>query len=95
MLIRSQDRKQIFYVGAMKNIIISPYEEPLDALFEHDEKRYVLFDGRSSIGGYQTEQRAVEVLDEICNAYQYTKVGEATGLYGSSEPQYVYQMPEE
>ena len=89
MLIRSQNKKEIFVLENISRIEAGKVYGKEDAGWSIEINHSI------GIGTYETEDRALEVLDEICNAYQYAKVGEATGLYGSSEPQYVYQMPEE
>lgn len=43
---------------------------------------------------YNTEKRAIEVLDEICKAYQYCNEWAVCGI-GVTKPEFVFEMPEE
>ena len=91
MLIRTQNKMCVCNLKNMEGISIGN---------TGDKKKFFLkmrFSSERSdncaLGEYQTEERAIEVLDEICENYQYIKVGETVGV-GMSEPQYVFQMPE-
>ena len=55
------------------------------------------------LGEYQTEQRAIEVFDEICNAYlnlniekgsEFLGINSSIGYFGGYVKNGVYQMPE-
>lgn len=87
MLIRSQDKKILFDMTA-SNIEIGLKNEILGYGNSFGDINIP-----TVLGRYPTEQQAIEVLDEICENYQYIKVGETVGV-GMSEPQYVFQMPE-
>ena len=91
MLIRTQNKMCVCNLKNMEGISIGN---------TGDKKKFFLTMRFSSeradncaLGEYQTEERAIEVLDEICENYQYIKVGETVGVR-MSEPQYVLQMPE-
>lgn len=75
MLIRSQDKKAIFDMTG-SNIEIGVNNEicGFGNTFGCDDISTVL-------GRYNTEKRAIEVLDEICNYYESNENG-------------VFQMPE-
>ena len=91
MLVRTQNKMCVCNLKNMEGISIGN---------TGDKKKFFLTMRFSSeradncaLGEYQTEERAIEVLDEICENYQYIKVGETVGV-GMSELQYVFQMPE-
>ena len=97
MLIRSQDKKRIFDMTG-SNIEIGVNNEIYGCgnTFGCDDISTVL-------GKYPTEQRAIEVLDEICNAYlnlniakggEFFGMNSSTGYFGGYVKNGVYQMPE-
>lgn len=69
MLIRSQNKQVLVPLGVIK---IQQYATALDALSEYCEPdtgvRYI-FVGSELMGKYNSEDRAIEVVDEICRAY--------------------------
>lgn len=46
------------------------------------------------LGTYDSKERALKVLDEICNSYQYCNECTATGI-GAAQPEFIYYMPED
>lgn len=75
MLIRSQDKKMIFDMSGCTLSINLENEIVGFSNNIQDE------DTPMKLGEYQTEERAIEVLDEICNRYESNK-------------NRVFQMPE-
>lgn len=69
MLIRSQNKQVLVPLGVIK---IQQYATALDALSEYGEPdtgvRYI-FVGNEFMGKYNSEDRAIEVVDEICRTY--------------------------
>lgn len=97
MLIRSQDKKSIFDMTA-SNIEIGIKNEILGYGNSFGDT-----DIRTVLGRYLSEQRAIEVLDEICNAYldlniekggEFFGMNSSTGYFGGYVKNGVYQMPE-
>lgn len=81
MLIRSQDKKMLFditgsNIGIAKNNTIYGWNSFSDV------------DIPTFLGRYPTEERAIEVLDEICQNYEDIKFMERRSGH-------VFQMPEE
>jgi hypothetical protein len=47
-------------------------------------------------GNYSTEEKAIKVLDMICDSYQYMKECECTRkALGVHAPEFVFQMPQD
>lgn len=96
MLIRSQDKKSIFDMTA-SNIEIGIKNEILGYGNSFGDT-----DIPTVLGRYLSEQRAIEVLDEICNAYisLNKQVGREynshhiSGYFGGYVKNGVFQMPE-
>lgn len=95
MLILSQNRKEVVNFNEVVNIWIA---------YDETESKYSL-DATgctgSTLGYYETEERAKEVLDEICTAYVNMKLLEApsfrpiVAISGKDmESSIVYRMPE-
>ena len=87
MLIRSQNKRELFVLEKISMVEVGPKygKGETDWLIEINHQK--------TIGVYPSEKRAVEILDEICNTYQYAKECETTGV-GASQPEFVYYMPE-
>lgn len=96
MLIRSQDKKTIFDMSGCTlgiNLKKEVYGFGNNSLNE---------DPPTILGYYSTEERAIEVLDEICNAYisLNKQVGREynshhiSGYFGGYVKNGVFQMPE-
>lgn len=88
MIIRSQDKKRI-----TSDLNLYIYEWDL-------EKYGARYDIRTSthnpIGTYSTEEKAIMVLDMICDSYQYMKECEcARKALGVHAPEFVFQMPQD
>lgn len=96
MLIRSQDKKTIFDMSGCTlgmNLENEVYGFGNDSLIE---------DPTTFLGYYSTEKRAIEVLDEICNAYislnkhagrEYNG-NHISGYFGGYVKNGIFQMPE-
>lgn len=69
MLIRSQNKQVLVPLGVIK---IQQYATTLDALSEYGEPdtgvRYI-FVGNELMGKYNSVDRAIEVVDDICRKY--------------------------
>lgn len=92
MWIRSQDRKTIFDMSGCTlgiNLENEIYVFGNNSLNE---------DPPTILRYYSTEKRAIEVLDEICNAYESLnieeKLGGRDGYFGGYVKNGVFQMPE-
>lgn len=101
MLIRTQNKMCVCNLENMEGISIGK---------NGDEKKFFLTMRFSSeradnceLGEYPTEERAIEVLDEICNAYlnlNIAKGGEffgmnySMGYFGGYVKNGIFQMPE-
>lgn len=107
MLIFNQDGKNIINLDNVINIGIQDYEYNLDPRYEGTEIEAVLacaksiiacFSNNESIilGNYPSQNRAKEVLKEISNFYNNSKMeyaeiigGKCGGIYS-----YIFEMPE-
>lgn len=91
MLIRSQDKLAICNLENVDTICNSYSTNSWDTRVEISSFNQ---SERTVLGYYKTKERTIEVLDEICNAYQYCNECVVTG-FGALQPEFVYQMPEE
>ena len=96
MLIRSQDKKCIYNLENMEEISI------IKSLGEKNFFLTISFQNKSRekyyIGNYPTEKRAIEVLDEICNAYlnlniENVGMNSSMGYFGGYVKNGIFQMP--
>lgn len=101
MLIRTQNKMCVCNLENMEGISIGK---------TGDEKKFFLTIRFSSeradncqLGEYQTEERSIEVLDEICNAYlnlnkekgdKFCGRNSSMGFFGGYVKNGVFQMPE-
>lgn len=99
MWIRTSDKKRVIFWGMVGKLEASKYKDEVSeklyetGVFQPKEVGYVLLNGEC-IGEYATEQRAIEVLDEICRTYEelnYVDRDTARGIVMNG----IYQMPEE
>jgi hypothetical protein len=105
MLIRSQDKKKVAILDNTEKFGVYEYEKRVD---EH-RKEYLVRDAgygkikpntyaietvNLRLGEYSSEEKAIKVLDKICENYMFAKTEETyhEGIY-SYEP--VYQMPQD
>ena len=51
-------------------------------------------DSKAFLGYYSTREKAIKVLDMICEQYQYCEECKYTGI-GVSQPEFVFQMPQD
>ncbi len=51
-------------------------------------------DSKTTLGIYSTEEKAIKVLDMICEQYQYCQECKC-GLVGINKPDFVFQMPQD
>lgn len=85
MLIRSTDKKRIMNLDATRKI---------DVCSGKEDGMYAISIDDWYVGEYKSEQRALEVLDEICNAYiSLNDKDRKTGF--SYVKNGIYRMPEE
>ena len=86
MLIRSQNKQVLVPLGVIK---IQQYATAFDALSEYGEPdtgvRYI-FVGSELMGKYNSEDRAIQVVDEICRKYCKQDIANC---------ERIMQMPEE
>lgn len=90
MLIRAQNKLNIVNLKNIDCITIEIIRK------ESSARRITAYnrDVATRLGDYIDEERAAEVLDEICNAYQYYNKCAVCGIR-ATQPQFVYYMPEE
>lgn len=86
MIIRTQLKRSIVNMCNIDTITI---ENGSDILaWNGREKSY--------LGEYSTEEKAIKVLDMICDSYQYMKECECTRkALGVHAPEFVFQMPQD
>lgn len=86
MWIRSQDKKTLAYCTRL--FVHGPYIQNLPATGIEDDY--------DIMGKYESEERAMEVLDEIENQlFKHTKLHEKANDYHKITKHIVFQMPEE
>ena len=105
MIIRSQDKKKLVIFDNVKKIYVKePYglTRVMDtATGEFNEEfEYEVYADDIKLGVYQSEGRAIQVLDEIKELYEYCNMMQAGNEAGNaislrSGNTYVYQMPKE
>lgn len=92
MWIRTSDRKRVIFCGTVGKLEADKCTEKVSKVLLNGEE----------IGKYDTEERAIEVLDEICNAYislnkhagrEYNG-NHISGYFGGYVKNGVFQMPE-
>ena len=92
MLIRSQDRKTVVNLSSALSLLVGRRNE-YDHTNHMDNNFGVFTNGHQTVyclGTYDTEQRAIEVLDDIFKLY-----GETKTLYsGNSYETRTYEMPQ-
>ena len=99
MLIRAQNKFSICNLDNVDCISNSYSGNPKDTRFEisaFNQKE------KTILGYYQTEERAIEVLDEICNAYislnkcmgKEFRSNNPSGYFGGYVKNGFFQMPE-
>ncbi len=81
MIIRSQDKKCI---TTDLNLYIDDYSQ--DGYSICNSKM-------DNLGEYSTEEKAIKVLDMICNEYSYLESVKLAGIEDGNHPCYVFQMP--
>lgn len=91
MLIRSQNGMVLMNIQQIFKLLIMPNdcgsEWCIIAMHPVTEDHWAL-------GAYSTCDKAKDVLQEIQNQYQYLMECKYIGI-GSSQPEFVYQMPKE
>lgn len=92
MWIRTSDRKRVIFCGTVGKLEVDKCTEKVSKVLLNGEE----------IGKYDTEERAIEVLDEICNAYislnkhagrEYNG-NHISGYFGGYVKNGIFQMPE-
>lgn len=95
MLLRSQDKESLWNLQNLSGI---KYSQSILTKYGKEKKEHQIavdFGGLLECCGiYKTKERAIEVLDTLQNAYQYTQEWKATGA-GGVQPEFAFQMPEE
>lgn len=87
MIIRSQDKKAIVNFNNLTEVCIGGAKEnKIEAL----DNRGVL-----ELGKYSTEEKAIKVLDMICERYQCIWDAENGFLYGGTHFGSVFKMPQD
>lgn len=93
MLIRSQDKRSIVVLERASSICVMKYRAPycVKPLCEKGNGDFFIEASGRIIGTYPTEERAIEVLDEICFAYISLNSFKGNAPYVKNG---VFQMPE-
>ena len=94
MIILSQDKLQIFNFRTAKNIWIEEEEVEINQI---EQIVYSIYIDGETVGSYETEERAKEVLQEIWEFYEMSKRYECSSNISMTiflEPKFAYQMPE-
>lgn len=101
MLIRSQDKRTVIVLENKSSLFVEKFQNyPYGKLL--GELSFIQA-GNKIIGIYVTEERAIEVLDEICNAYlnlniakgsEFFGMNSSMGYFGGYVKNGVFQMPE-
>lgn len=86
MLIRDQDKEGITIVENIDTISVNE-----DGIINTYNGTY---DTRSAIGNYSTKEKAIKVLDMICEHYQNCEMCRC-GLRQIAETEFVFQMPQD
>lgn len=87
MLIRSQDKLQL--VTLENGTVAVDYRSKSQILFYEIGS----VEPSSTIGKYSSEEKAIKVLDNIQNEYQYIEECKTVGV-GRISPEFVFQMPQ-
>lgn len=89
MIIRSQDKRIIANLDNCMRIEVIECDGYF-AIGSYESTRY------ARLGHYYTEEKAIKVLDMICDSYQYMKECECTRkALGVHAPEFVFQMPKD
>lgn len=88
MIIISQDKTEIVNFNNIESIWICSDEEGIFTI-------EATADTNTSLGEYQTEERAKEVLQEIIKAYRDYRTAECDGYTNILQETAVYEMPKE
>lgn len=91
MLIRVQDKTCLCNLDRMSGILVCEKKDGECFLTMRFPGTYA---DNCALGTYKTKERAFEVLDGICNVYQYANECAVAGI-GAAQPEFVYYMPEE
>lgn len=90
MWIRSQDGMSLRqYDGIFVNYL-DGLEVCGDSKFQQEDT-----DPHFALGRYETEERALEVLNEIQNNISYIELAKIRDAYPISEDDFIYEMPKE
>ena len=96
MLIRSQDGDVLTNIFQVTDIAICLDDNHVSYCIKAYYPHTVQYDcAKMTLGKYVNKKRALEVLQEIQNQYQYLMECKYIGIGGSSQPEFVYQMPKE
>ena len=86
MIIRNQDKNKICILNGIDTLQANRYGE----VYAYNGAG----DTRCDIATYSTREKAVKVLDMICEQYQYCQECKC-GLFGINKPDFVFQMPQD
>ena len=87
MLIRSQNKQNIYNFDLVSGIGFSEYNTPCHMYVLVKEREYLL-------GKYSTKEKSIKVLYMIQNQYQYIQECKYIGV-GCCQPEFVFQMPQD
>lgn len=95
MFIRSQDRDVLTNLFQITDIAIRLDDNHVSYCIEAYYPHTIRYDcAKMALGRYSNKKKALEVLQEIQNQYQYLMECKYIGI-GSLQPEFVYQMPKE
>lgn len=84
MIIRSRDKKELHNLDTIKMIKV----------VTNSQEYFVEVNSQHTIGTYSTEEKAIKVLDMICEAYQKCQDCKS-GLRKIADTDFVFQMPQD
>lgn len=87
MIIRNQLKDNIVSINNISCIFVG-------GLNENRVMAGIANDASVSLAEYTTKEKALKVLDMICNEYQYCEECKYIGV-GASQPEFVFQMPQD
>lgn len=85
MIIRSQDKERFSVINNNDSIGLR-----YSTIYAYNGNN----DTRVELGEYSSKQKAIKVLDMICEQYQYTQECICGGI-GVNKPEFVFQMPQD
>lgn len=95
--IRSQDKKDLINVSEYLSIEETNFSEDIEYVKNPNKRPFFIECSNCILGFYATEERALEVLDEIQHKINLINLGHDFGspMIDLNNPTYIYEMPKE